>query len=183
MKQIVTLLAGAALALLLPPAATSAQQAAQAQAAQAFDPAQVEAGMKLYKPTAADCELCHAWSGAGRYHDTPFSPVPAGGPSLVTSTMTRAQMIEMVTCGALHYWGIMPRYRNDAWTPALRCHGKTRADIPDDEYPVIGMMQLTREQIEAVVTYVQAVYQGTGMSRDNCIKYWGAANARVCDVR
>ena len=149
--------------------------------AQQFDPAQVEAGMRIYKPNVGDCEQCHAWNGAGRSHDTMYSHIVAGGPSLVASTMTRAQMIEIVSCGTIHWWGVMPQYRNDAWTPQLRCYGKTRAEQPSDERPLLGPTQLTPAQIEAVVTYVQVVYQGKRMTLDYCRQYFGP-NSQACDL-
>ena len=152
--------------------------------ARAQDAAQIEAGMRLYQGNNS-CELCHAWSGNGFNHNMLFGPVPAGGPSLVTSKMTRAQMIEMVECGRLTQVSIMPFYRGDAWTREHPCFGKTRAEMPYEEMPVQGERLLSRGEIEAVVAFVQAVYQGTGqgtgMNRAACLKYF-STSPRACDT-
>jgi mono/diheme cytochrome c family protein len=155
--------------------------AAPALAQAAFDPAVVERGMRLYKSDAADCEFCHGWQGAGRQHNTNFSDTVAHGPSLVDSKLTREQMIVVISCGKRGN-GLMPRYRGDAWTPAYRCDGKVAADVTEAPLPLYGQKQLTPADIEAVVTYIQAVYQGSGGIRvADCLKYWGTAN-RICDL-
>lgn len=148
--------------------------------AQTADPAVVEAGMRLYKSDAADCEFCHGWQGLGRQHNVNFSDTVAHGPSLVDSKMTREQMIAVISCGKRGN-GLMPRYRGDSWSPAYRCDGKVAADVTDPPLPLYGQRQLTPAQIEAIATYIQAVYQGPGMNVDSCLKYWGTTN-RVCDV-
>ncbi len=150
--------------------------------AQQADPAVVEAGMRLFKSDAADCEFCHGWQGMGRQHTVFFSDTVAFGTSLKDSKMTREEMIAVVSCGK-RGGGLMPRYRGDSWSAAYRCDGKVAADITaaDPPLPLNGQRQLTPAQIEAVVTYIQAVYQGTGMNVESCLKYWGATN-RACDV-
>ena len=149
--------------------------------AQAVDQAQADAGMELFKPTGANCEMCHAWTGGGRWNDTPFSTVPATGPSLITSSMTRAQMIEVIGCGSVRGDAVMPRYRGDAWTPQFPCYGKVGTGATADERPVPGERQLTAAQIEAMVTYIQAVYQGKTMTLANCEKYFGP-KSKGCDL-
>jgi hypothetical protein len=149
---------------------------------QTFDPAAVEAGMRIYKSNDADCEFCHGWTGGGRQHNVNFSDTVAWGTSLVDSKLTRAEMIALVSCGKRGN-GLMPRYRADAWTPAYRCDGKVAADVTEPPLPLLGLRQLTPTQIESVVTFIQAVYQGAGMmSIENCLKYWGPTEGRACDV-
>ena len=163
--------------------------------AQQADVALLEMGMRLFKDalTPADggagCELCHNWNGVGRQHNLLFADlVPAGGTDLTKSTMTREQMIEMVACGTFDGGRIMPRFYGDAWTNAYKCYGKTAAEDalaasaagPPKRPPQPGMRQLAPREIEAVVAYVQAVYQGKSMSLDWCLKWYGTSS-KGCD--
>ena len=155
--------------------------AAAPAAAEEFDPAQVDAGRAIYQTTGANCEMCHEWTGTGRNPNGRYSEVMAGGPSLVASTMDRTAMIEIVSCGKMVGWGVMPQYRNDAWTSALRCWGKVAADRAPGEAPEAGLVGLAAAQVEAVVTYVRAVYQGQRMTLANCQKYFGD-KSKACDL-
>ncbi len=155
-----------------------APAAARGQAAP--DMATLEEGMRLYQGLNS-CELCHLFNGSGFQHNMLFGPVPAGGPSLVKSTMTRDGMIEMVSCGKLTAGSIMPKYRGDAWTRDRPCWGKLAADIPADEMPLHGERLLSGRQIEAVVDYVRAAYQGTGMGRAWCMRYF-PTSPKACDT-
>ncbi|MSP20598.1 MAG: hypothetical protein EXQ93_03545 [Alphaproteobacteria bacterium] len=142
-----------------------------------------EAGLALYKADNVDCELCHGWLGLGRYHDTGYSDVTAGGPALGTSTKTREQMIEIISCGRMVEGrsAVMPMYRNDVWTPEHKCYGKVRAEMPHEEFPLPGMKQMTPAQIEQVVTFIQEVYVGKAMTMDWCRKYF-SVNPKACDA-
>lgn len=158
-----------------------------ANSAQAQDMAVLEMGMRVFKDAlsqadgGAGCELCHNWNGVGRQHNFLFADlVPAGGTDLTKSTMTREQMIEMVACGTFDGGRIMPRFRNDAWTNAYKCYGKTVADDPAERPPQPGMRSLAPREIEAVVDYIRAVYQGKSMSMDWCLKWYGT-NSKGCD--
>ena len=152
-----------------------APQAASAQAAQ-------DAGMALYKASGVDCEMCHGWHGAGRYHDTTFSDVIAGGPSLQASKMTREQMVEIVSCGKMTEGrtAVMPYYRNDAWTRQLTCYGHVRNDIPPEQMPLPGLRQLTAAQVETVVDFVRATFVGKAPGIEYCRRYFGE-DPKVCD--
>jgi mono/diheme cytochrome c family protein len=142
--------------------------------AQPFDPAQVEAGMAIYKPAAANCEPCHGYGGAGALAlDELGGKGTAFGPGLVASKMTRAEMVDVVSCGVRNDWLTMPQYLQKAWTRERPCYGKVLADLNPEESPLLAPRPLTEAQIEAVVTYVQAFYQGSPMTYDKCVKYWG----------
>jgi hypothetical protein len=150
--------------------------------AQPFDPAQVEAGMAVYKPAIANCEPCHGYGGNGalaldEYGGKGTSP----GPPLLTSKMTRAEMIDAVACGFRNDYLTMPQYLPKAWTPERPCWGKVRADLTPDENPMLAQRPLTEAQIEAVVTFVQAFYQGSTMNRAKCLQYWGDRSP-ACNV-
>ena len=144
--------------------------------------AQQDPGMGLYKAGGVDCEMCHGWHGGGRFHDTTFSDVIAGGPSLQTSKMTREQMIEIVTCGKMTEGriAVMPYYRNDAWTNQLKCYGHVRNDIPPEQMPLPGLRQLTAPQVEAVVDFVRANLVGHGATVEYCRRYF-SDDPKVCD--
>jgi hypothetical protein len=75
----------------------------------------------------------------------------------------------------------MPRFRPDAWTPAHPCWGRVAADLPADQRPIKPSINLTTPQIEAVVDYVRAVYQGKLMSWEWCSTYF-VDFTRVCEV-
>ncbi len=145
--------------------------------------ATLEAGMRLYKTAdgGANCEHCHYWSGRGWQHNQLYSTVPAGGPSLEGSKMTREQMIEMVSCGRFNTDGfIMPMYRGEAWSKEHLCWGQTAADIkPPFAKPLWGMRMLNAAEVEAVVDYIQAVYV-PGMTLGWCRKYF-PTSPKACD--
>jgi hypothetical protein len=152
-------------------------------AQQAVDTATLELGMRLYRADMVDCEYCHDWGGGGKLHEAEYgSARQAGGNSLNLSRLDRAQMIELVSCGRMvgNRDMVMPQYRGEAWTAALPCWGKTFADIAVEERPVHGKRQMSAREIETVVDYIRAVYQGKRMSAEWCLKYFGAA-PRICD--
>ena len=165
-------------ALSLVPALLPAAARAQAPAA-ATDP-----GMELYKTAGVDCELCHGWHGYGRSHDTTFSDVIAAGPALQTSKMTRAQMIEIITCGKMTEGriSVMPYYRNDAWTRDVPCYGgKVRNDIPFEQFPLPGVRQLTAAQAELVADFVLANLVNKEPTLDYCRRYF-SHDPTVCEA-
>jgi hypothetical protein len=152
--------------------------------AQPADQAYLEAAQKIYKDAPGDCGACHGWNGTGRAHDHIYAAdFDAGGPSLMNSKMTREEMIEIISCGKINAGAnnVMPQYRQDAWTPAYPCWGKVAADIPADQRPLRTSVNLTPPQIEAVVAYIQEVYQGKFMSWEWCLKYFDDAQ-RICEV-
>ncbi|MBM3507891.1 MAG: hypothetical protein FJX64_09300 [Alphaproteobacteria bacterium] len=148
------------------------------------DMTQIENGMKLYRADGVDCEYCHDWRGVGKEHEAEFGDVKqAGGPALITSLMSREQMIEIISCGKIigQRDRVMPQYRGDAWTAALPCYGKTLANTPVEERPVHGKRQMNPREVEAVVDYIRAVYQGKRMSVEWCLKYFPTSQ-RICDT-
>ena len=147
--------------------------------------ARLEEGMRLYRADGVDCEYCHDWGGGGKMHESEYgSAKQAGGNALTTSTLDRAQMIELVSCGRMlgNRDMVMPQYRGDAWTAGLPCWGKTFADIPVEERPVHGKRQMNAREVEAVVDYILAAYQGKRITVEWCLKYFPVSQ-RVCDTR
>ena len=155
-------------------------------AAQELDTARIEAGLQLFKSVRTECSSCHGWAGQGKDADNPFSTVEDllleyGGPPLVTSTLDRAAMIEAIACGRIVGIKIMPQYRGDAWTADSPCWGKTTADMAPGERPLRAANSLAPREIETVVDYIQAVYQGKEMTWDWCRKYFDDFQ-RICEV-
>lgn len=152
-----------------------AMPAGSAATAQEADLAVIDAGMRIYKTTAA-CEDCHGWTGrGGMANDEPDSDP---GPSLVKSEFGREALIEIVSCGKWPHE--MPQYLAIAWSETHPCYGKTAADLSPDRRPPLPYRQLLPSQIEAVVTYVQEVYQGKEMTLEICVKYNGP-KSQSCD--
>src|ERR1051325_6476286 len=106
--------------------------------------------MLLYKPSAANCESCHAWQGTGAFaHDDFYDRSVAFIPSLVTSTLDRAAMIEVIACGRTGPDIIpMPQYLKAARTPEHPCAEDGQ------ERPPVAPYALSLKQIQALATYV-----------------------------
>lgn len=143
--------------------------------AQEADPGLIDAGMRVYK-TIAMCEECHGWTGrGGAANDEPENDP---GPSLVNTEFDREAMIEIVSCGT---WPReMPQYLATAWSETRPCYGKTAANSSPDKRPPRPDRQLLPDQIEAVVAFVQEVYQGKEMTLENCVKYY-SPTSQSCD--
>lgn len=151
-------------------AALSLALAALGGMARAADAAEVELGMKIYQTTGG-CAKCHAWTGRGALlYDSGIGFLDPP-PSLIRSTLDRKAMIELLACGTPG--GKMPQFLGDAWTERFRCAGKTADDLPADKRPPHPYTILTMPQIEALASFVAEVYQGHGMSLENCLKYFG----------
>ena len=144
--------------------------------AQEADPVQIEAGMRVYK-TTAECEHCHGWTGRGGLAND--EPENNAGPSLVRSELDREAMIEIVSCGTPAPRE-MPQYLATAWTQGRPCYGQVAEDLLPKRLPPRPYQILRPSQIEAVVTYVQEVYQGKGMTLDTCVKYY-SPTSRSCE--
>lgn len=144
--------------------------------AQPVDEARVDAGLQIYK-VFGQCWACHGWSGTGGLPDVIGDR--NAGPPLTPTKLDRAQMIEMVSCG--RPGGEHPPYARDAWSRLRPCYGKTRADLkPEEQIPDV-LVTLTEGQIESVVMFVQAFFQGQAMNRGKCLRYFGVAQTIVCD--
>ncbi len=66
-------------------------------------------------------------------------------------------------------------------TRDLPCWGKTFADIPLAERPVHGKRQMNAREIEAVVDYILAIYQGKRITVEWCLKYFPTSRG-ICDT-
>ena len=91
------------------------------------------------------------------------------GPSLVASTLDRDAMIEVVSCGMPK--SDMPRYLSRAWTEEHRCYGMVATDLERAQLLPRVEVFLSARQIETVVDYVRTVYQRTGITLEDSMKY------------
>ena len=149
-----------------------------AAAAQELDPAVFDAAVRLYS-SVAGCAFCHGWHGEhGELYDLDSGVLHDPGPSLVASTLDRAAMIEVVACGVPD--SRMPRYLAEAWTEQRPCYGMLAGGLEGAELPPRDEALLSLRQIEGVVDFVQAVYQGTGMSKESCYRYYTLTHP-MCD--
>ena len=144
--------------------------------AQEADLGLIDEGMRIYKTRAA-CGDCHGWTGRGGMAND--EPENDPGPSLVHSELDREALIEIVSCGA-PWPREMPHYLATAWSKERPCYGMVAAELSPDRRPPRPDRTLRPSQIEAVVTYVQEVYQGKGMTLEYCIKYY-SPTSRACD--
>lgn len=143
----------------------AAEGAAQPVASEfAYEDPVLARGLKYYRDIA-NCKFCHAWNGVGARVEG--EPIPA---SLVKSELTREQMIEVVACGRVASG--MPNHLRGSYTAEHPCYGLTKDDLDRKEMPRRPFAQLTGEQIEDLVTYVQAVYQGKEMTYEGCAAYF-----------
>lgn len=143
----------------------AAEGAAQPVASEfAYEDPALARGLKYYRDIA-NCKFCHAWNGVGSRVEG--EPIPA---SLVKSELTRDQLIEVVACGRIASG--MPNHLRGSYTAEHPCYGLTKDDVDRKEMPRRPFAQLTGEQIEDLVTYVQAVYQGKEMTYEGCAAYF-----------
>ena len=78
------------------------------------------------------------------------------------STMSRDEMIEIVSCGKLIPGNVMPSFREFAWTSQFPCGGKTEADVPGDAYmPPIDLARWRAQRSERFAADAKNPYDYT----------------------
>ncbi len=136
--------------------------------AQAPDPADIAAGMRLFRQKG-NCQACHGWAGDGRKMD---SQMPDGA-NLRESALDREALIVLIKCG--RPGSGMPAFDKFAYSDG-RCYGLKQADLksPKLQMPDPPATLLARE-IEAIADFMFAKIIGKGpMDRAKCIDYWGS---------
>src|SRR5258708_39914131 len=88
--------------------------------AQALDPGDVAAGMRLFRQTGG-CQLCHGWAADGRKMD---NQMPDGA-NLRETTLNRQNLILTIKCGRPGRG--MPAFDKFAYSDG-RCYGLKQAD-------------------------------------------------------
>jgi hypothetical protein len=135
---------------------------------QAVDPADVAAGMRLFRQKG-NCQACHGWAGDGRKMD---SQMPDGA-NLRESVLDRETLIILIKCGRPGTG--MPAFDKFAYSDG-RCYGLKQADLksPERQLPDPPATLQARE-IDAIADFMLAKIVGKGpMDRAKCIDYWGS---------
>ncbi len=101
----------------------------------------------------ADCQFCHGPNGDGR--GDPRSPGRAA--NLHETTLTRAQLIEVISCGRPATE--MPHFDKYAYEDS-NCYGLRGKDLGGDAPREPHSTPLTKREIEAVADYVIKTFVG-----------------------
>src|SRR6185503_7180032 len=94
---------------------------ATAQAPEAPDPADVAAGLRIFR-SKADCQSCHGWAGDGRKMDTQMPD----GANLRTTRLNRNGIMTAIKCG--RPGREMPAFDRLAYSDG-RCNNLKTADV------------------------------------------------------
>jgi hypothetical protein len=142
--------------------------------AQAPDPADIAAGMRLFRQKG-NCQACHGWAGDGRKMD---SQMPDGA-NLRASALDREMLIMVVKCGRPGKG--MPAFDKFAYSDG-RCYGLKQADL---KTPQLAMPDppatLQAREIDALADFMLAKIVGKGpMDHAKCVDYWGS-DVELCN--
>lgn len=128
-----------------------------------------DGGKQVYQK--ANCVGCHKWHGGGG------GGYGGAALSLRASSLTREQIVEIVTCGRPGTG--MPYHRRGAYD-GTECYGLSREDLGKD-IPVEGATLLRPAEVEAVTDYVINALQGRGEpGYADCAAFFGEGN-RACN--
>lgn len=164
-RSVKTVAVGFAVAIALP---LMARSPVLAQAPAEPDPADVAAGMRIFR-SKADCQTCHGWAGDGRKMDTQMPD----GANLRTTRLNRNGIITAIKCG--RPGKEMPAFDRLAYSDG-RCNNLKTADLQrlglDLPEPA---STLQPREIEQVADFLFAKVIGKGpMNRKTCIEFWGS---------
>ncbi len=157
--------AGLAIAIALP---LMVRPFVSAQAPEAPDPADIAAGMRIFR-SKADCQTCHGWAGDGRKMDTQMPD----GANLRTTRLNRNGITTAIKCG--RPGKEMPAFDRLAYSDG-RCNNLKTADLQrlGLELPEPASTLQPRE-IEQVVEFLFAKVVGKGpMNHATCVEFWGS---------
>jgi mono/diheme cytochrome c family protein len=136
--------------------------------AQAADPGDIAAGMRLFQRTGG-CQLCHGWAGDGRKMD---NQMPDGA-DLRETTLDRQNLIMTIKCGRPGRG--MPAFDKFAYSDG-RCYGLKQADLKARNLPMTDPpATLAPNEVELLADFLFAKVVGKGpMDHAKCIEYWGS---------
>src|SRR3984893_15602240 len=144
---------------------------AQATAAWAWDENQVKAGLEVWK--SAGCADCHGPFADG---DKQRDEMPTGA-NLRGSRLDAAALKQTISCGRPDTG--MPSFDGGAYL-VRPCYGRALGAAPDNLYP--APRTLTPEQIDSVITYLQAHVLGRRkVTYEDCLYYFNDAPSSWCD--
>jgi len=132
-------------------------------AVHAQDNDRVKAGLALWRNSG--CADCH---GAFADGEKQRDEMPSGA-NLRTTRLDAASLKDTISCGRPGTG--MPSFDEGAWK-VRACNGQTPGEPPGDLFPAPAT--LTPDQIDAVVTYLQARVIGKGrkVSKQECLFYY-----------
>jgi mono/diheme cytochrome c family protein len=147
---------------------------APASRAQTPDPADIAAGMSLFRQKGG-CQLCHGWAADGRKMD---NQMPDGA-NLRESTLDRQALILTIKCG--RPGRSMPAFDKFAYSDG-RCYGLKQADLKARNLPLTDPpATLAPNEVELLADFLFAKVVGKGpMDHAKCIDYWGS-DVEVCN--
>jgi hypothetical protein len=147
---------------------------APATRAQTSDPADIAAGMSLFRQKGG-CQLCRGWAADGRKMD---NQMPDGA-NLRESTLDRQALILTIKCG--RPGRSMPAFDKFAYSDG-RCYGLKQADLKSRNLPLTDPpATLAPNEVELLADFLFAKVIGKGsMDHAKCIDYWGS-EVEVCN--
>lgn len=156
------------IALSLAVAMPSVAALVRAQTADAPDPTDIAAGMRIFR-SKADCQTCHGWAGDGRKMDTQMPD----GANLRTTRLNRNGIITAIKCG--RPGKEMPAFDRLAYSDG-RCNNLKTADLQRLGLELPGPAStLQPREIEQVADFLFAKVIGKGpMNRATCVEFWGS---------
>jgi len=137
------------------------------------EPREISRGREIFRDKA-QCHWCHGWDGRGSQSDMGF------GPSLRESFLDLEGLVEVITCGRIGKE--MPAHDQRAWDQG-RCYGVTRADIPENEVPTLGLANLRENEIAMVAAFLIEWVVQKELTLEYCIKYYNAEAATCNEFR
>src|SRR5689334_13089677 len=140
----------------------------RAQAPDAPDPADIAAGMRIFR-SKADCQTCHGWAGDGRKMDTQMPD----GANLRTTRLNRNAIIAAIKCG--RPGREMPAFDRLAYSDG-RCNNLKLADLQSKGLALTEPAStLQPREIEQVTDFLFAKVIGKGpMNHATCVEFWGS---------
>jgi Cytochrome C oxidase, cbb3-type, subunit III len=138
------------------------------------DPADVAAGMKLFR-AKANCQTCHGWAGDGRKMD---SQMPDGA-NLRETQLDRKTLVATIRCGRPGTG--MPAFDRLAYSDG-RCYGMKAADLEKSGMTLTDPpATLAAREIDLIADFLFAKVVGKGaMNHARCLEYWGGRMSE-CD--
>jgi hypothetical protein len=136
--------------------------------AQALDPGDIAAGMRLFRQKGG-CQLCHGWAADGRKMD---NQMPDGA-NLRETTLDRQNLILTIKCGRPGRG--MPAFDKFAYSDG-RCYGLKKADLQARNLPMEDPpATLAPNEVELLADFLTAKVIGKGpMDHAKCVEYWGS---------
>jgi mono/diheme cytochrome c family protein len=123
----------------------------------------VKAGLNVWK--GSGCAECHGSFADG---EKQRDEAPSGA-NLRTARLDAAALKQVISCGRPGGAG-MPAFDEGAYT-VRPCYGRPLGAEPNDLYP--AGRKLTPDQIDAVITYLQARVIGKGrITKQECLAYY-----------